>query len=949
MNIIVTYPGRFQPFHKGHYSIYQRLVDKFGVNNIYVCTSNVTNNNNSPFNFKEKKQIITSLFNVKKSKIIQVKNTYAPIEVTNNFNEKQDVFITVVSQKDSNRLNNGKYFEKFRNIDQCESFGKKGYYIVLDITENISATEIRSYFSSNKSISEKKEYFKKIYNKFDDNIFKLFMNKLNRKNESTLNKMDQKIINSSELVKYPKYVKQSFNFFLRNSLQFLKENINESEASDKAHKMGLTSKPGGKWYDKSDNYVAKTEDGKLKKIKNNKMNAEDALHNERIKEKRDKADKLINKNLESIIFDFTAGGYSVTGYRFSSLIRKAFHPEMQSDYRLDKVKKLCQDKQFKQIGDRIFGNEEDAKRFCEDIYKKIDFSDEDINNIKEYVQQQQDILRDTGLVEKDENGNEFIKLYRGIGQENEEIQKGEKNFIGSPADSWTIYPDIAAAHSGGENIVYAKVPLKNILMSFIGSKLVPFVHEREVTVDSSQGIKAFIGNKKEIEQASNLKESQKELPVYNANNFKDIDWIAIGKMKNKYKKKNINENLLKEGGAYGHMSNVYEDFELTFGDLKNIINLGLEGGLQYTQVKIDGQNLLITWKDGKLKAARNKSHIKNYAKDALDIKGLTNMFSGRGEIQNAFVFAMNDLSTAIGALTDKQKFKIFGKGNKFINLEIIYPGTQNIIPYGMSMLLLHGSVEYDENGNQMSNMDKEAGRILAGMIKQINNNIQQTFCINNTPNVKLKNDLSSLKPKFLSQLDTLQNKYKLSDGDKIIQYHEKWWEDYINSEIKKKKLSLSNPAIELLIKRWTYGDKKTNIKSIVSMLRDKEKEWIYDIDKNNYESIFKNNIRPFEILFGQLGVAILKNIDSNFVLNPKSAVTSIKNELKKAIKDIKSTNDPSKLSFLKNQLEMLQAKGGLNSIAADEGIVFVYNGKVMKLTGTFSNVNQIIGALKYGR
>ena len=46
--------------------------------------------------------------------------------------------------------------------------------------------------------------------------------------------------------------------------------------------------------------------------------------------------------------------------------------------------------------------------------------------------------------------------------------------------------------------------------------------------------------------------------------------------------------------------------------------------------KLDGQNIMISWKDGKLIAARNKGHIKNGGATALDAKGISGKFAGRG-------------------------------------------------------------------------------------------------------------------------------------------------------------------------------------------------------------------------------------------------------------------------------------------------------------------------------
>ena len=74
------------------------------------------------------------------------------------------------------------------------------------------------------------------------------------------------------------------------------------------------------------------------------------------------------------------------------------------------------------------------------------------------------------------------------------------------------------------------------------------------------------------------------------------------------------------GGAAGHMAHPFDDMELTFGDLKKIINMGLGGNLSREEgvtEKLDGQNLMVSWKDNKLVAARNKGHLKNKGQTSL--------------------------------------------------------------------------------------------------------------------------------------------------------------------------------------------------------------------------------------------------------------------------------------------------------------------------------------------
>ena len=49
------------------------------------------------------------------------------------------------------------------------------------------------------------------------------------------------------------------------------------------------------------------------------------------------------------------------------------------------------------------------------------------------------------------------------------------------------------------------------------------------------------------------------------------------------------------------------------------------------------------------------------------------------------------------------------------------------------------------------------------------------------------------------------------------------------------------------------------------------------------------------------------------------------------------------------ELERLNRIGGIESIIPTEGLVFKYNGKIYKLTGTFAAINQLMGIIKYGR
>jgi len=266
------------------------------------------------------------------------------------------------------------------------------------------------------------------------------------------------------------------------------------------------------------------------------------------------------------------------------------------------------------------------------------------------------------------------------------------------------------------------------------------------------------------------------------------------------------------------------------------------------------------------------------------------------------------------------------------------------------MLVFHGTREYDENGNILSG-SKEDAKILAGMIKQINADIQNTFKIREPNNLKLPKvqNFSSQKSYFINKINSLKNKFKLKDSDNVMMYHQKWWEEFIQQKAKSFKYNITNDILMDLVKRWAYNNKSIKIVDLRKRIKDESfLNWVNDFDKNDQSSQIKTNIEPFEKIFLELGARILKNIDIFLAANPDESIDKLKSDLNKAIKDIENSNDVSYISKLKTQLDKLNSIGGVNSIIPSEGITFMYNNKLYKLTGTFAPVNMIMGMLKYG-
>ena len=411
----------------------------------------------------------------------------------------------------------------------------------------------------------------------------------------------------------------------------------------------------------------------------------------------------------------------------------------------------------------------------------------------------------------------------------------------------------------------------------------------------------------------------------------------------KFNKKNfVNEHrvvsLLKEGGAYGHMSHPFDDMGLTFGDLKRIVSGALNGHLELAREKTDGQALAISWKNGRLIAARNKGHLANAGANAMGIEDVASKFAGRGGLTDAYNFAMKDLNAAISGLSEKQKQKIFGNGKCFMNIEVIWPESVNVIPYGQALLVFHNTTCYDESGTAIS-ADQPSARILAGMIKQINANIQSKYTIQGPPILELpkKQELSNRQGYWFGKLNKLQSQFKLSDSASVSDYHYAWWADFIDKQSPVKPDKLTKEA---LIRRWGFGEKSFRLNTI----SDKTlQDWAIQNDKVNVPKQQKDNIKPFEEIFLGVGSEVLQFVTSVLTVHPDKAIRAMKDKLEVVAKKVKESGDPSIIKKFKNELERLNSLGGVDKIVAAEGIVFVYNGKTYKWTGTFAALNQLLG------
>lgn len=417
---------------------------------------------------------------------------------------------------------------------------------------------------------------------------------------------------------------------------------------------------------------------------------------------------------------------------------------------------------------------------------------------------------------------------------------------------------------------------------------------------------------------------------------------------------------LNEGGAAGHMAHPYEDMDLSFQDIENMIDAALSGKVEYAQEKLDGQNLMVTYKDGQVLSARNKGQLKNAAEKAMTKADMEKSMEHLPDnVRNAFLDAMADMTKAIEKLSPADKEEFFGNGTKFVNMELLHPASENVAAYGVTQLRMHNVQEYDENGNVI-NTDAEGAQKIQQALKSVEAQQQDTYEIRSTDLVDLKQtkDYEKQKEELTKELNNVRSKYQLTKDDSLGLYFQNFWSDYIKNNAKTYKYDIPDDVLQNIINRWAFGSKEVNLRDLKKDIDNPQfLDWFTQMDKGRgVRDQKKIAVEPVEDIFLKLGVFVLKSMEGLLAINPNDSIAKMKKELASSIEQIKQkaanekmADDAAPLVFLKSQLKRLEKMGGFDAIVPSEGIVFKHKGKLYKLTGAFAPLNQIIGYIKFGR
>lgn len=395
--------------------------------------------------------------------------------------------------------------------------------------------------------------------------------------------------------------------------------------------------------------------------------------------------------------------------------------------------------------------------------------------------------------------------------------------------------------------------------------------------------------------------------------------------------------LMLEGGAAGHMSHLYDDKTMTFAELKALITDIATGNIQYTE-KLDGQNIQLSYDPltKQVVYARNRGQ---QLKLGATIKEFKSKYEPDHPIYAPFIDALNAFDSAVKKFSPAALKTLFGdsKSRIFYNCEIVDSRSSNVIKYDINSIVIHTSGHVIATAKDVIPLED------ASKVELLRKQLQQSKVPNITVSAakKLNISLPAVGKASNAKIASLQRTLKLGDSNVVGDLVKSG----IVSQIKKSLPTLSQQSVTALTAK-VLGDDSTNIDALIKKYPDMLKIKM-DV-KSVYRSganLYKKAIRPLELIVNEFAMQILKNVDSEFIRDPSKERQRLRAELAAATKKLETVDTEEGKEFVRRQLEKINA----DMISSVEGIVVSKGDKVFKISGVFAGINQLLGAIKFGK
>ena len=455
----------------------------------------------------------------------------------------------------------------------------------------------------------------------------------------------------------------------------------------------------------------------------------------------------------------------------------------------------------------------------------------------------------------------------------------------------------------------------------------------------------------------------------------------------------MTKKLLQEGAVAGHMNHIYDNGEMTFGELKQLLQAAVDGKLRGTE-KTDGQNVYLSFDVAtqKARAIRNKTHI---LAGGLDVEQFADFFSSHPNqaLRYSFVEALQAFEDVIVSLDKDTQLKFFGSkiDNIYFNTEVMNPGTPgleendprskgttNVIPYDKKTLLIH-AVGHDRFHPEtaLSLTSKHLGgdavdlsrnyELLERSLMGKGTDEPDAFSVETHTQRKLEpagqkkaaavlelasesinnlvrdfglNDSNTIQDLVMSQITPIIDSFGLTeDRNKLLVQRLMGLCRSLSDRTQLVPCGLKDP-----VTKKALHEPRPTMRDITAGIPQELKDEIKEFDSNfkyqNYTAALSNSLYDFTN-------AILQDFHSAFISDNEGIIRKLQNDISTSIKKIQNSSNEAAKEDLKKQLAKLKNVQNINT--PSEGFVFDFNDTTYKFNGWFAPIKHILGTERYVR
>lgn len=383
-----------------------------------------------------------------------------------------------------------------------------------------------------------------------------------------------------------------------------------------------------------------------------------------------------------------------------------------------------------------------------------------------------------------------------------------------------------------------------------------------------------------------------------------------------------------EGGQAGHMAHPFDYTDFSANDLIDLVDSLFKGKIENLKEKLDGFNIMATMNnDGEVVFVRNNSNL-NSEKGGMSIDDMVEKWAEREHQKKVFVQS-GEIITKIFNKLGKDFFNPDPTHRKIINCECIVAGKTNIMPYATDKVAFHGYKVYELVDGKYKEVED-----VEGHVDDVYKAAEGIDAAKPRPNLVIKSVEEGIK--FAEKFTKAILKLWEDEGLKPDTSIEEW------KKIRYKKFAPDWCKDDDDIFNRMCNDDKSVKATELKKRYPEHKDDIALLDKDLRKEVVSNIMEPMDNLFLAIGNELIDLLDGFVNSGAKDEIIkSLKADLESTVEEVEKSDSVKAKDKLEKSLNRLKALG--DKYNAAEGVVIMYKGRRLKMTGSFAPMNQALG------